>query len=76
MNVDNEKPTTCLNAFLRELSVTTYRFRREDVLATFFNKFEMLYEVFINQGKNSSRQLSKMSSDISIRLFLHFDFNA
>ncbi|KAM1013913.1 hypothetical protein TB2_043810 [Malus domestica] len=57
LNVDNEKPTTCLNAFLRELSVTTYRFTREDVLATFFNKFEMLYEVFINQGFQSLEEL-------------------
>ncbi|CAN6542616.1 unnamed protein product [Malus baccata var. baccata] len=57
LNVDNEKPTTCLNAFLRELSVTTYKFRREDVLAAFFNKFEMLYEVFINQGFQSLEEV-------------------
>lgn len=54
LNVDNEKPTTCLNTFLRELSVTTYQFRREDILAAFFDKFEKFYELFINQGKKSS----------------------
>lgn len=51
MNVDNKKPTTCLNAVLRELSDVAYQFRREDILAAFFNKFESFYELFIGQGK-------------------------
>ncbi|XVF36851.1 hypothetical protein REPUB_Repub19eG0094100 [Reevesia pubescens] len=49
LNVGNEKPTTCLNAVLKELS-TINEFRREDIMAAFFNKFEMLYDIFINQG--------------------------
>ncbi|BFG19158.1 hypothetical protein CerSpe_054320 [Prunus speciosa] len=57
LNVDNEKPTTCLNTFLRELSVTTYQFRREDILASFFDKFEKFYELFINQGFQSLEEL-------------------
>ncbi|KAH0989359.1 hypothetical protein GBA52_000842 [Prunus armeniaca] len=57
LNVDNEKPTTCLNTFLRELSVTTYQFRREDILAAFFDKFEKFYELFINQGFQSLEEL-------------------
>lgn len=51
LNIDNEKPTTCLNAILRELCVGSYQFSRQDMLAAFFNKFEELYDLFINQGK-------------------------
>lgn len=50
MNVDNEKPTTCLNAVLRLLSAADYKFKREDILAAFFNKFEKFYDIFIEQG--------------------------
>lgn len=50
LNVDNEKPTTCLNEALTNLSSTPYKLRREDILAFFFNKFENLYDIFINQG--------------------------
>lgn len=50
LNVNNEEPTTCLNAILRKLSDSTYQFRREDVIAAFFNKFEALYDIFLNQG--------------------------
>lgn len=50
-NVGNEKPTTCLNTVLKELSTTPNEFRREDMMAAFFNKFEMLYDIFINQGE-------------------------
>lgn len=53
-NVDNEKPTVCLNAVLRELSITSYKFTREDILAAFFNKFEYLYDLFIDQGNSMS----------------------
>ncbi|KAL5558348.1 hypothetical protein UlMin_034559 [Ulmus minor] len=50
LNVDNEKPTTCLNAFLKELPVAAYQFSREDILAAFFNKFEFFFNLFIEQG--------------------------
>jgi len=54
LNVDNEKPTVCLNAVLRETSVASYKFTREDILAAFFNKFETLYNLFIHQGISMS----------------------
>lgn len=57
LNVGNEKPTTCLNAALKELSSTTNEFRREDIMASFFNKFEMLYDIFINQGFQTLEEL-------------------
>ncbi|KAK9271365.1 hypothetical protein L1049_026955 [Liquidambar formosana] len=50
LNIDNEKPTTCLNAALRELSSGVYQFRREDIIAAFFNKFENFFHLFINEG--------------------------
>ncbi|EMS48709.1 Biotin--protein ligase [Triticum urartu] len=50
LNVDNEKPTTCLNAALQELKANSPRLKREDVLASFFNKFEILFDIFSNQG--------------------------
>ncbi|KAK6257468.1 hypothetical protein QUC31_000927 [Theobroma cacao] len=57
LNVDNEKPTTCLNAVLKELSTTSNKFRREDIMAAFFNKFEMLYDIFLNQGFQTLEEL-------------------
>ncbi|KAL3592389.1 hypothetical protein D5086_011029 [Populus alba] len=48
LNVDNEKPTTCLNAVLRELAGAACALRREDIVAAFLNKFEKLYGLFIN----------------------------
>ncbi|KAL6210316.1 hypothetical protein ACLB2K_015549 [Fragaria x ananassa] len=57
LNIDNEKPTTCLNAVLRELSATTYQFRREEILAAFFNKFEKFYDLFMHQGFQSLEEL-------------------
>ncbi|XVF64632.1 hypothetical protein PTKIN_Ptkin09bG0183700 [Pterospermum kingtungense] len=57
LNVGNEKPTTCLNAALKELSSTTNEFRKEDIMASFFNKFEMLYDIFINQGFRTLEEL-------------------
>lgn len=50
LNLDNEKLTTCLNAVLHEISSGSYRLTREDMLAAFFNKFEELFQVFLNQG--------------------------
>ncbi|KAK9219690.1 hypothetical protein WN943_008336 [Citrus x changshan-huyou] len=57
LNVNNEEPTTCLNAVLRKLSDSTYQFRREDVIAAFFNKFETFYDTFINQGFQTLEEL-------------------
>lgn len=51
LNVGNKKPTTCLNAVLQELSSVAYQFRREDILAAFFNKFETFFSLFMNEGK-------------------------
>ncbi|KAL6888722.1 hypothetical protein ACP4OV_009748 [Aristida adscensionis] len=50
LNVDNEKPTTCLNAGLQEIKLDSRRLNREDIMASFFNKFDVLFEIFINQG--------------------------
>ncbi|KAJ4964929.1 hypothetical protein NE237_016778 [Protea cynaroides] len=50
LNVDNEKPTTCLNAALREISSVAYQLRREEILVAFFKKFETLFGIFLNEG--------------------------
>lgn len=50
LNVDNEKPTTCLNSVLRELSPAASILKREHILASFFNKFENFYHLFTTQG--------------------------
>ncbi|GLT57738.1 hypothetical protein SLA2020_306890 [Shorea laevis] len=60
LNVHNEKPTTCLNAILKELSAgaaDANQFRREDIMAAFFNKFERFYDLFINQGFHALEEL-------------------
>ncbi|XVE60381.1 hypothetical protein DITRI_Ditri05aG0124300 [Diplodiscus trichospermus] len=57
LNVGNEKPTTCLNAVLKALFATSNEFRREDIMAAFFNKFERLYDIFINQGFQTLEEL-------------------
>lgn len=57
LNVNNEEPTTCLNAVLRKLSDSANQFRREDVIAAFFNKFETFYDIFINQGFQTLEEL-------------------
>ncbi|XP_076904901.1 biotin--protein ligase 1, chloroplastic-like [Bidens hawaiensis] len=49
LNVDNDKPTTSLNAALRKLTCG-YRLSREDIASAFFNKFEHLFHILINQG--------------------------
>ncbi|KAJ6796144.1 biotin--protein ligase 2-like [Iris pallida] len=49
LNLDNEAPTTCLNAVLKEMS-SLCQLTREDVLAAFFNRFEEHFEVFLNLG--------------------------
>lgn len=60
LNVDNEKPTICLNGFLRELSIVDYQFKREEILAAFFNKFEQFYNLFVSQGKFSAVLVSSL----------------
>ncbi|KAJ7965617.1 biotin--protein ligase 2-like [Quillaja saponaria] len=57
LNVNNEKPTTCLNAVLRQFSIEAFQFTREDVLAAFFNKFEKFYDLFVNQGFQTLEEL-------------------
>ncbi|KAI3694942.1 hypothetical protein L1987_77926 [Smallanthus sonchifolius] len=49
LNVDNDKPTTSLNEALQKLTCG-YQLRREDIISTFFNKFESLFHILINQG--------------------------
>lgn len=50
LNVNNKKPTTCLNSVLQELTSTPFQIGKEDLLATFFNKFETLFDLFISEG--------------------------
>ncbi|CAL5333327.1 unnamed protein product [Camellia sinensis] len=50
LNIDNEKPTTCLNAVVKKLTSVAYQLQREDILAAFFNKFENLFDILINKG--------------------------
>ncbi|XP_010544448.1 PREDICTED: biotin--protein ligase 2 isoform X1 [Tarenaya hassleriana] len=57
LNVDNEQPTTCLNAVLKDMSAISSPLRREEILAAFFNKFEKLFDLFIDQGFKSLEEL-------------------
>ncbi|GAB4861381.1 ATP-dependent 5'-3' DNA helicase hcs1 [Ancistrocladus abbreviatus] len=50
LNVDNRHPTTCLNAILQELTSMSCQLQREDIIASFFNKFEKFFDLFIHQG--------------------------
>lgn len=51
LNVDNEQPTTCLNAVLKDMSpAASNLLKREEILAAFFNKFEKFFHLFIDQG--------------------------
>ncbi|KAJ4810293.1 Holocarboxylase synthetase 1 [Rhynchospora pubera] len=52
LNVDNEKPTTCLNAVLEKMRPNCSKLTREEILASFFNKFEELFDIFLNEGFN------------------------
>lgn len=51
LNVDNEKPTTSLNAVLRKLTSVSYQLQREDIISVFFNKFEIFFNLFMDQGE-------------------------
>ncbi|XP_020598921.1 biotin--protein ligase 1, chloroplastic-like isoform X2 [Phalaenopsis equestris] len=50
LNLDNDKPTTSLNATLQEMTAVSHQLAREDILAAFFNNFEKLFEAFLHQG--------------------------
>lgn len=49
--MDNEKPTTSLNSVLKKFTSGAHELHREDLIAAFFNKFECLFEIFMNQGE-------------------------
>ncbi|KAL8144513.1 hypothetical protein V2J09_017545 [Rumex salicifolius] len=57
LNVDNRQPTTCLNACLQVLTKSTCHLQREEVMASFFNKFESLFDIFLNQGFQALEEL-------------------
>ncbi|CAH2043813.1 unnamed protein product [Thlaspi arvense] len=50
LNVDNEQPTTCLNAVLRDLSPTSNLFTREEILGAFLHKFETFFDLLMARG--------------------------
>lgn len=50
LNLDNEKPTTCLNSLLQKLTTNTHLLQKEELLVAFFGKFEVLLDVFLKQG--------------------------
>ncbi|KAG5036287.1 hypothetical protein AAZX31_04G233100 [Glycine max] len=57
LNVNNKKPTTSLNTILKGFYSGAYQFQREEVLAAFFNKFEIFYDLFLNQGFQTLEEL-------------------
>ncbi|KAH9604641.1 hypothetical protein KSS87_016788 [Heliosperma pusillum] len=50
VNVDNRQPTTCLNERLQEITSIDLQLRKEEILGSFFENFETLFEVLITQG--------------------------
>ncbi|XP_042041052.1 biotin--protein ligase 2-like [Salvia splendens] len=50
LNIDNQKPTTCLNAALQRLGYAANQLQREDIISAFFNKFEVFHDIFLSQG--------------------------
>ncbi|GMH00281.1 hypothetical protein Nepgr_002120 [Nepenthes gracilis] len=50
LNVDNKQPTTCLNASLQDLTSENFQLRREDIVASFFDKFEKFFDLLVHQG--------------------------
>lgn len=42
---------------LQKLTSVSYQLRREDILAAFFNKFENLFDLFMNKGFQPLEQL-------------------
>ncbi|KAH0455671.1 hypothetical protein IEQ34_015703 [Dendrobium chrysotoxum] len=66
LNLDNDKPTTSLNAALQEITAVSHQLGREDILAAFFNNFEKLFEVFLHQG-------FQVLEELYYRTWLHSD---
>ncbi|XP_021855725.1 biotin--protein ligase 2 isoform X2 [Spinacia oleracea] len=50
LNVDNKQPTTCLNARLQQIASMSCQLRKDDILASFFNKFENFFDLFLSKG--------------------------
>ncbi|KAI5080778.1 hypothetical protein GOP47_0004553 [Adiantum capillus-veneris] len=50
LNVGNQKPTTCLDTLLQEVVSEAPLYKREELLAAFFVKFEALFERFNTEG--------------------------
>lgn len=49
--MDNDQPTTCLNAVLKDISpAASILLKREEIIAAFFHKFEKFFDLFIDQG--------------------------
>ncbi|KAK6132374.1 hypothetical protein DH2020_033895 [Rehmannia glutinosa] len=57
LNVNNQKPTICLNAVLQRLGCVARQVQREEIIAAFFNKFECFYDIFITQGFQALEEL-------------------
>ncbi|KAH0938135.1 hypothetical protein HID58_005596 [Brassica napus] len=57
LNVDNDQPTTCLNAVLKDISPASVLLKREEIIAAFFHKFEKFFNLFIDQGFKSLEEL-------------------
>ncbi|XP_074279511.1 biotin--protein ligase 1, chloroplastic-like [Silene latifolia] len=57
VNVDNRQPTTCLNERLQELTSNAFQLRREDILGSFFEKFETFFQKLITQGFHPMEEL-------------------
>ncbi|KAG7572247.1 Biotinyl protein ligase (BPL) and lipoyl protein ligase (LPL) catalytic domain [Arabidopsis suecica] len=57
LNVDNEQPTTCLNAVLKGMSPESTLLKREEILGAFFHKFEKFFDLFMDQGFKSLEEL-------------------
>ncbi|CAH8376714.1 unnamed protein product [Eruca vesicaria subsp. sativa] len=57
LNVDNDQPTTCLNAVLKDISPASILLKREEIVGAFFDKFEKFFDLFIDQGFKSLEEL-------------------
>ncbi|CAE5959414.1 unnamed protein product [Arabidopsis arenosa] len=57
LNVDNEQPTTCLNAVLKDSCPASNLLKREEILGAFFHKFETFFDLFMKQGFKSLEEL-------------------
>ncbi|KAG2240014.1 hypothetical protein Bca52824_091134 [Brassica carinata] len=53
LNVDNEQPTTCLNAAVKDLSPTSDLFKREEILGAFFDKFETFFDLLMHRDESA-----------------------